>query len=363
MARTAGWKTFHCRSNAGLVIARALWSNDSQLLHYPTNAAGEVIGLPVPGECGIGLSEFSEFLKALSNSIDMRVSYVPGNCDTSIGILFSGGLDCSVIAALADRYVPKSHHIDLLNVAFENPRSLINSSKNDDIYNVPDRLVGLKALEELKMLSPGRQWNFVHINVPFEEYERCKSLVLDLMYPCSSVMDLSIAIAFWFASRGIGSIVNGDGDLVPYESKAKVLLSGLGADELMGGYSRHQQAYLKDGYVALLESLRFDLERIPTRNLGRDDRIVTSHGKEVRFPFLDRKVIETVTKLPVQWKCDQRPTIPRGIGEKLWLRMYAKYILRLETISTEKKRAIQFGARTAKMQVSTERGCDMLCSK
>ncbi len=32
-----------------------------------------------------------------------------------------------------------------------------------------------------------------------------------------------------------------------YESKAKVLISGLGADEIFGGYSRYRVAFLRAG--------------------------------------------------------------------------------------------------------------------
>ncbi len=80
--------------------------------------------------------------------------------------------------------------IDLLNIAFENPRKIraqvdgnvggikkqkkkLNVSGGDQPtegrvsgqcnpdYLVPDRSSGLRELEELRRLCPGRQWNFV----------------------------------------------------------------------------------------------------------------------------------------------------------------------------------------------------------
>ena len=39
-----------------------------------------------------------------------------------VAILFSGGLDCTVLACIMHTILPLSQPIDLLNVAFENPR-------------------------------------------------------------------------------------------------------------------------------------------------------------------------------------------------------------------------------------------------
>jgi hypothetical protein len=90
----------------------------------------------------------------------------------------------------SDRHVPLDEPIDLLNIAFENPRKIrvqvdgnvggtkkkkkkSNVIQNDrpkeglvsgrykPDYLVPDRAAGLCELEELRRLCPGRQWNFV----------------------------------------------------------------------------------------------------------------------------------------------------------------------------------------------------------
>ena len=58
--------------------------------------------------------------------------------DCKVAILFSGGIDCTVLALLADSYVPKHQPIDLLNVAFP------KNNKNN--YDLPDRKTGLKNL-------------------------------------------------------------------------------------------------------------------------------------------------------------------------------------------------------------------------
>lgn len=82
-----------------------------------------------------------------------------------IGILFSGGIDCTIIALLADRFVPKDIPINLLNVAFEKiirpvnlkPNKLTVDSEATEInWEVPDRITGRSSLNELQRLIPHR---------------------------------------------------------------------------------------------------------------------------------------------------------------------------------------------------------------
>jgi asparagine synthetase B (glutamine-hydrolysing) len=101
--------------------------------------------------------------------------------------------------------------------------------------------------------------------------------------------------------------------------------------------------------------LDHDLTRLPYRNLGRDDRIIANFGREVRYPFLDESVISFLSSL----RADQK--VSPGVdstsqeagdvlpGDKRLLRRVAK-ILGLERAAKEKKRAIQFGSRSARME-------------
>lgn len=116
-----------------------------------------------------------------------------------VAVLFSGGIDSTVITYLAHRcvnlqtslmllmhcrHIPTDEPIDLLNVAFENPRKIkiqeegniggvskrrpLRSKPESDglnnnykLYEVPDRKTGRDEVEELRRLCPGRIWNFV----------------------------------------------------------------------------------------------------------------------------------------------------------------------------------------------------------
>jgi asparagine synthetase B (glutamine-hydrolysing) len=97
--------------------------------------------------------------------------------------------------------------------------------------------------------------------------------------------------------------------------------------------------------------LDYDLRRLPYRNLGRDDRIIAHFGREVRFPFLDEGVIRFLSCLRADQKISPQIASDASgtLGDKRLLRRVALY-LGLERASREKKRAIQFGSRSAKME-------------
>ncbi|KAF5377623.1 hypothetical protein D9615_005218 [Tricholomella constricta] len=307
----------------------------------------------------------------LDKSVMLRVRDVPHQSPGRVAVLFSGGIDSTVITFLAHKHIPLDEPIDLLNVAFENPRKIklqaegnpggISNKKKKarakatesqeqalhTSYNVPDRISGLQEVEELRRLCPERVWNFVEINVPYEESQGARQTVESLMLPGRTVMDLSLALALYFASRSVGQVRSSPGaEPEPYTSTARVLLNGLGSDELLGGYGRHRSAYKTGGWQSVIEELQLEIDRIPTRNLGRDDRVISSHGKETRHPFLSLTVLDFLARLPVHHKMD--PRLEVGLGDKMLLRL-AAWKLGLIEASQRKKRAMQFGSHSARM--------------
>ncbi|KAH0590489.1 hypothetical protein H2248_000636 [Termitomyces sp. 'cryptogamus'] len=311
-----------------------------------------------------------DLIHCLDRSVMLQVQNIPQKTakgKARVAVLFSGGIDSTVITYLAHKHIPYDEPIDLLNVAFENPRKIRLQAEGNTggkqkhkkrsvpvveldtrtSYSVPDRLTGLHEVEELRRLCPERSWNFVEINVSYEESQGTRDIVESLMLPGRTVMDLSLALALYFASRGKGQVRTSlDGEAVPYTSPACVLLNGLGSDELLGGYGRHRSAYNSGGWQAVIEELQLEIDRIPIRNLGRDDRVISSHGKETRHPFLSLTVLNFLASLPVHHKMD--PRLEVGLGDKMLLRM-AAWKLGLVEASKRKKRAMQFGSHSARM--------------
>lgn len=83
-------------------------------------------------------------------------------------ILFSGGVDSTLLAALAHEALPPGVPIDLASVCFDNGGS-------------PDRQSALDALEELRAFAPGRQWRLVQVmRIAWARGRRC----LDVARAC-----------------------------------------------------------------------------------------------------------------------------------------------------------------------------------
>ncbi|XP_071777775.2 asparagine synthetase domain-containing protein 1 [Centroberyx gerrardi] len=329
--------------------------------------------------------EVNSLVDVLSEAVRRRVQCLPlGLQDDSaptdqaaIAILFSGGIDSMILAALADRHIPAHQPIDLLNVAFklQDPKTQKESTKKpkkhknkpsdsttvradsqtSGPFDVPDRITGKAGLKELQDLNPERRWNFVEINVTQEELQKMRQeRICHLVHPLETVLDDSIGCAVWFAARGAGFITEDD-DQKLFTSSAKVILTGIGADEQLAGYSRHRVRFKMSGHEGLIQELAMELGRISSRNLGRDDRVIGDHGKEARFPYLDEDVVSYLNSLPVWEKADL--SLPRGVGEKLVLRLAAKR-LGLGSSAVLPKRAMQFGSRIAKLENSREKASD-----
>jgi asparagine synthase (glutamine-hydrolysing) len=79
----------------------------------------------------------------------------------------------------------------------------------------------------------------------------------------------------------------------------KVVLTGEGADELFAGY-----VYFRD--IAdpdqLHDELVANINGLHNLNLQRCDRVTMAHSLEARVPFLDREVIALALRLPAAWK-------------------------------------------------------------
>jgi asparagine synthetase B (glutamine-hydrolysing) len=329
---------------------------------------------------------------------------------SSIGVLFSGGVDSVVLAALAADILSSKHRAEKQaklaaksessdSQSFTSPSHLqcsrvpilylYNVSFGPDPEKSADRKAALKSYHTLRekynggigsrseQISGDKHHNengenhrpvadtesiidddcdikivFRDIVVEWEDICRTEPHIRTLISPKSTVMDVNIATALWFASRGRAATeetIDRNEDIndcqLDDERSPRVLLLGMGADELMGGYARHRKAYERGGWEELKSELTMDQNRLWERNCGRDDRLCSDHGREARFPFLDAHVVRLLQESMANEDgliCDF--CLPPGVGDKRILRIVAER-LGLEHASGLVKRAIQFGSR------------------
>ncbi|KAL5106192.1 Asparagine synthetase domain-containing protein 1 [Taenia crassiceps] len=319
-------------------------------------------------------------MSLLREAVAVRVRLVAPTCQmcfksstessclhTRVGVLFSGGLDSAVIAALVDRCLAPDQPVDLITVAFQHLQRGTQSSKRRggcdgeaslleyaSPDSAPDRQTALSSFEELRNSNPNRHWHLVLVDVSVEELKTVRQeRVRSLLKPSpETTLNDSLSLALWFAARGSGRLICNQNCLSDlqcstYRSPARVLLTGMGADEQLAGYSRHRTIFVQQGPRAVEAELAFEMQRIAERNLGRDDRMISDHGREARYPFLDERVVNYLSLLPLESKADL--TLRRGEGEKRLLRSVAAS-LDLPIAARSPKRALQFGSRIAKSE-------------
>lgn len=264
----------------------------------------------------------TDLCNTLSNLLKSSI-YKMINCykGKHLSILFSGGLDCSIITFFVlQMLASENKSIELVNVQFQ-------SDQRSDSH---DKILGFSSYLCFKKLFPEADLNFKGVNVCIKEYKNVKNHILKLIGYNANIMDLSIASPFWFGSRA---------------AKSNVIFLGSGADELFGGYHKYKRGTFKEDEI--VRQLSDEVFNIGYKNLTRDDCVIADNGKESRHPFLDEDVVSFSVKLPLKFKLQRTD---ESYTDKYILRLLAKNIGLDESIYCASKKAIQFGSRSSKME-------------
>ena len=210
------------------------------------------------------------------------------------GVLFSGGLDSSLVAFLASEY----SDVILYTAGAEGS---------------PDLEWARKAADRLGL--PLREYVF---NID-DVRDAVPRVIFAIEEP--NPMNLAIGIPLYFATGKAR------------EDGVKVLLSGQGADELFGGYAK---------YLERPELMEVDLGELAERNLARDDKIAMLNSVEGRFPFLSLPVVSAALNIPLELK------IENGV-RKAVLRKAAVKAGLPEELAMREKKAAQYGSHSQKL--------------
>src|SRR3954470_534214 len=180
--------------------------------------------------------------------------------DVPVGVFLSGGLDSSLVAAVAARWCQR-HDQTLQTFA-------VGTEGSSDI---------LAARAVAEFLGTDHKEHVYTADEAWDVLPRVVSSIesFDPALVRSAVANFLLAE---FTARSV-----------------KVVLTGEGADELFAGYEYYDD-FRDEG--ALQDELVRSVESLHSLNLQRCDRVTMAHGLEARVPFLDTHMIELSLALP-----------------------------------------------------------------
>jgi asparagine synthase (glutamine-hydrolysing) len=207
--------------------------------------------------------------QTLTKAVEKRL-----RSDVPLGVFLSGGLDSSIIAALAIQHRPglKSFSVGLADS--------------------PDLIAARRVAEYL-----GTD-HHEYVLTP-EEIQRDLPQILYHLESFDQDLVRS-AVPCYYVSRLAAQHV-------------KVVLTGEGADELFAGYDYHKDY---EQPSALQEELRRSVLTMHNINLQRVDRMTMAHGLEARVPFLDRTMLDIAFRIPVALKLPADSRIEKWVLRK-----------------------------------------------
>ncbi len=244
-------------------------------------------------------ASFLDLKKAFFDSIYLRTR----NLDKA-GVLFSGGIDSSLIAKTVSSVVPKT---ELFAVGMEDSHDIDSAVKAAEELNLKLHLRILKK-DELKDYS----LKSLSLLSFFDEMQ------LQLSVPEYAVCELA-------KKQGM-----------------KVIFSGQGSDEIFAGYHSYSKALSSKKNIS--DEIWHSILNLWSRNLYREDLISMNFSLEHRIPFLDKELICTAMKIPVKQKIfNEQDKLRKRILRKLALDLGLS-----ESIALKPKKALQYGTGVSK---------------
>ncbi len=215
------------------------------------------------------------------------------------GILFSGGVDSSLIAFVCRQL---KCNFTCYTVGIEGSDDIAWAQKAAKDYNFNFKFKIL-ALDELEIVL-----------------KEVVSILND-----ADIVKASVGSVLYSAGRL--AMANGD----------KVLFGGLGSEEIFAGYQRHEEALNGNNFEALHRECWNGLRNMWKRDLTRDFAIAKKLGLDLRTPFLDKELIKAAMNVHPMFKLDKE-------NKKIILREAAEFIGLKKEFAWRKKQAAQYGS-------------------
>ncbi|MBR3497123.1 MAG: asparagine synthase B, partial [Prevotella sp.] len=206
--------------------------------------------------------------------------------DVPYGVLLSGGLDSSVISAIAQRFAP--HRIE------DNSQSAAYWPR---LHSFAVGLKGAPDLAKAKLVAD--YIGTVHHEINYTIQEGLDA-IRDVIYFIETydVTTVRASTPMYLLARVIKSM------------GIKMVLSGEGADEIFGGYLYFHKAPNAEEFHN--ETVR-KLGKLHMYDCLRANKSLSAWGVEGRVPFLDKEFLDVAMRLNPQLKMCPGKTIEKGI--------------------------------------------------
>lgn len=210
-------------------------------------------------------------------------------CDVPYGVLLSGGLDSSIIAAVARKYASKR----------------VETGGRQDAWwpQLHSFAIGLEGAPDLKAARQVADYiGTVHHEIHYTLQEGLDAL-RDVIYYIETydVTTVRASTPMYLLARVIKSM------------GIKMVLSGEGADEVFGGYLYFHKA--PDARAFHEETVR-KLDRLYLYDCLRANKSLCAWGIEGRVPFLDKEFLDVAMRLDPEAKRPKNGRMEKWILRK-----------------------------------------------
>ena len=248
--------------------------------------------------------------RKLKNLIEKAVTTRANNLG-KFGILFSGGVDSTLIAFLC-----KKHNYDFtcFTIGLENSQDI----------------------EYARIIAEKYNFDLKYKILTLEEFENTIKETIKILKSAEIV---------WVS---VGSVVYATAQLA-LQNNIKILFGGLGTEETFAGYQRHEEALQQNNFEAVHKESWNGLKNMWARDLLRDSKIAKHLNIELKTPYMDLELIKAAMQVNPMYKIDKT-------DKKLILREIAEEFGLEKEFAWRKKKAAQYGSNFVK-------GIDKLAKK
>jgi asparagine synthase (glutamine-hydrolysing) len=254
-------------------------------------------------------ADFEKVVSIVENAVRRRLI-----SDRPVGCLLSGGLDSSLVCAIAAKKLSEDYPGKKLTTFS------IGMKEGTDIIFAKKVAAHVNAL----------YGNISHEVIYFTPEEGLDAI--DAVLKATETFDITTIRA------SVGQYLLGK--YISTKTDVKVILNGDGADEAQMGYlyfySNPGADEARDDHYKLLDEIHlFDGLRV--------DRAISCHGLEARVPFLDREVVDYFRSLPTEWKLPTAEHMEKYFIRKAFEEVYASKPILPSEVLWRKKEAFSDG--------------------